>query len=151
MSLIKRIVAALTSFRKSDPLNIDRLLQIDGPNYADQHVSLQDSLGDEIFVAAYQGVIHEGQTKTFSVWTDCIVTALPKTDFIWLQDAEATRWFVVPWLELEAAVGTLRPLEGVEPPRFLTPMNIPVSYFLGLEKSHTPPPGFPVEMASGYQ
>ena len=117
--------------------------------YAGQQEGLQRDLGNSVFVASYKGVVHEGQVATFSIWTDSVVTALPKTDFVWLQDAKMTRWFVVPWSDLEAAIGKLPALERVDPPRYLTPANIPASYFRKLEKTFVPPPGFPERIATG--
>ncbi|HEU0310954.1 MAG TPA: hypothetical protein VFR36_07030 [Sphingomicrobium sp.] len=117
--------------------------------YAGQQEGLQLDLGNSVFVASYQGVVHDGQLATFSIWTDSVPTALPKTDFVWLQDAKMTRWFVVPWSDLEAAIGKLSALERVEPPRYLTPANIPPSYFSSLEKTFVPPRGFPERLATG--
>ena len=117
--------------------------------YAGQQEGLQRDLGTSVFVASYKGVVHNGQLATFSVWTDTVVTALPKTDFVWLQDANMTRWFVVPWSDLEAAVGKLPALERVDPPRYLTPANIPASYFSRLEETFVSPRGFPERLATG--
>lgn len=117
--------------------------------YDNQQPELQRDLGNSVFVASYQGLVHDGRLVTFSIWTDSVVTALPKTDFVWLQNAEMTRWFVVAWSDLEAAIGNLPTLEHVNPPRYLTPANIPPSYFSNLEKTFVPPRDFPESLATG--
>jgi hypothetical protein len=119
--------------------------------YATQQEKLQRDLGSGVFVASYKGVIYDGQMATFSIWTDTAVTALPKAEFVWLQDAKMTRWFVVPWSDLEAAIGKLPALERVDPPRYLTPANIPAPYFSSLEKTYVPPKGFPERLATGHR
>ena len=117
--------------------------------YADQQPRLQRDLGENVFVASYQAIAHDGRLATFSIWTDSVATALPKTDFVWLQNAKMTRWFVVAWSDLEAAIGAIPALEQVDPPRYLTPAKIPSSYFSRLEKTFVPPRGFPERVATG--
>jgi hypothetical protein len=117
--------------------------------YANQQAALQARLGPDVFVASYRGLVHDGRVVTFATWTDSVKTALPKTDFVWLQDAKMTRWFVVSWSDLETAIGKLPELEQTNPPRYLTPANIPASYFSSLEKTFVPPKGFPEKVATG--
>ena len=117
--------------------------------YASQQKVLQSELGQGIFVASYKGLVHDGRVVTFSIWTDSVRTALPKTDFVWLQNAKMTHWFVVRWSDLEAAIGKLPALEQRDPPRYLTPTNISRSYFNRLEKTFVAPAGFPKKMATG--
>ncbi len=117
--------------------------------YALQQQELQRDLGDDYYVASYKGLVHQGQLVTFSIWTDSVPTALPKTDFVWLQDSKMSYWFVVSWSDLEAAIGEFPRLESADPPRYLTPATIPASYFNTLEENFVPPLGFPRRVASG--
>jgi len=117
--------------------------------YGRQQLALQRDLGDSVFVASYRGLVQNGRLITFSIWTDSVPTALPKTQFVWLQDAKMSRWFVVAWSDLEAAIGNLPSIEGTEPPRYLTPANIPASYFSQLEQAFVAPEGFPERLAAG--
>lgn len=115
--------------------------------YATQQTKLQRVLGQDVFVS--KGLVHDGRIVTFAIWTDSVQTALPKTDFVWLQDSEMSRWFVVPRSELETALGTLQELDGSSPARYLTPARIPADYFAGLEEHFEPPKGFPQRLANG--
>ena len=117
--------------------------------YSEQREALQKTLGDNVFVADCKGIVHDNHLATFAIWTDSVPTALPKTDFVWLQDAKMKRWFVVSWSDLESAIGKLTALKQVDPQRYLTPANIPVSYFKTLERAFVPPKGFPERVASG--
>ena len=93
----------------------------------------------------------DGHLSTFSIWTYFVLKSCQKLTLVWLQDVKMTKWFVVPWSDLEAAVGQLPELNAVEPHRYLTPANIPAVYFLGSEKSFTPPEGFPKRISSGHR
>lgn len=116
--------------------------------YSVQRAALQQEYGQDVYVASYQGLVHEGQIVTFAIWTDTVPTVLPKTDFIWLQNAKMSRWFVVPWSEIESPA-PLSKLDQPGPARYLTPARIPADFFAGLAEHYQPPKGFPERMASG--
>jgi len=117
--------------------------------YSSQQPVLQNKLGQSVFVASFKGLEYDGRVITFSIWTDGAKTALPRTDFVWLQNSKMSRWFVVSWSDLEAAIGELPALEGANPPRYVTPQNIPATYLRHLEKNFVAPQGFPSKIATG--
>lgn len=118
-------------------------------SYAAQQKQLQNELGSRYFVASYKALVYQNRLITFATWTDTVLTALPKTDFIWLQDAKASFWFVVSWSDLEKAIGVIPKMDVAGPPRYLTPASIPAAYFAALKENFVPASGFPERVASG--
>ena len=116
--------------------------------YLHQQSKLQGQLGEDVFVASYKGIVHDDRIVTFAIWTDTVPTALPKTDFIWLQNSTMSKWYVVSWSEFEDAI-PLSVLDQEGPIRYLTPSVMPAGFFAGLEKDFEAPAGFPEAIASG--
>ncbi len=116
--------------------------------YLQQQSMLQGEFGENVFVASYKGIVHEDRVVSFAIWTDTVPTALPKTDFVWLQNSTMSKWYVVSWSELEDAV-PLSVLDQEGPGRYLTPAMMPAGFFAGFEKDFQAPAGFPEAIASG--
>lgn len=113
------------------------------PDYSGQREELQFRLGAGIYVAKYLAIVVEDRLRSFAVWTDGVSTALPKTDFVVIQSADYAQRYTVRWEDLELAAGPFPKLDGIDPPRYLTPAHFPAGYLAKVGAGYTPPAGLP--------
>lgn len=114
------------------------------PDYSGQREPLQKQLGEDIFVAKYQGIVKDdGSMVTFAVWADSVPTALPKVDFVMVQTEDFSQQYMVSWDDLQRNVGAIKQMPNVGPPRFLTPAAIPAKYLDHLRTHYVHPVGWP--------
>jgi hypothetical protein len=105
-----------------------RLLRLtaSGMDYARQAEALKQREGDEVFIASFQifQSPHDGQWRSVSVWTEGVVTLLPRTDAVILVSPgfanDPRRTGPWDWAALEAAVGDRLQRRDRQPVRFLT-------------------------------
>jgi hypothetical protein len=113
------------------------------PDYSAQREALQKKLGHGIFVASYYGMEHEGRIVTWAVWSDGVRTALPKAEYVMVQNEDFSKRYVVSWNDFRASVTSLQEMRGISPARFLTPERVPAEYMKALQTAYVPPVGFP--------
>lgn len=80
---------------------------------------LNQSKGDDIFVASFSVIERDGNARSWSLWSKGVTTWLPETEYVGLSDAQRGWTGFVPWDALRAEVGHLmQPLDRY-PPRWL--------------------------------
>jgi uncharacterized protein YtpQ (UPF0354 family) len=113
----------------------------DAWDYANQKAMMESRFaadGRDVFVAGASAATVDGRFVTMSSWAREVVTLLPKTDVVILQNAGRDSGLVRAWADVWEICGPLAEEPGYYPPRYLVEASPTSDQWARLEA--TPPP-----------
>lgn len=114
-------------------------------DYANQKPVLESRLqadGRDVFVASASATTVDGRFVTLSTWARDVVTLLPKTDVVILQNAAHTASLPRGWDDVWETCGPLAEEPGLYPPRYFVEKSPSEQAWAELE-ARPPPAQFP--------